>query len=365
MSKTASGRRAAWTALLVAAILGCAHVPAPSPESRPSRILLDVPFYPQRKDYCGPASLASVLNHWGARVTQEEVGRRVYLPKLQGTLTLDMLTYPRRLGFRTQILRGDLELLREHLRKGHPLITLHNLGFSWFPWWHYRVVVGMDEEEGIVFAHSGRYPQQPIPYGSFLATWKRAGFWTLLVLPPGDAQGWMRLGEHHERKGRYALARKAYRAALRLAPGSPDALWRLGNAAYLAGDLEEAEGWYRKALAAAPDRAEVRNNLAWLYLRLGRHLDRAEHLAREAARLDPDPRRQPAYLDTLGAVLLRRGKVAEAIRVLREGIDKLGKGAPARVERSLRRRLAEAYQALGVSPETERGPGSANRPGAP
>ena len=51
---------------------------------------LDVPFFPDTTDQCGPASLASVLNYWGKTVSPAELKSDVYLSSLKGTLPMDL-----------------------------------------------------------------------------------------------------------------------------------------------------------------------------------------------------------------------------------------------------------------------------------
>jgi len=55
----------------------------------------DVPFFPQTRYYCGPASLASVMNYYGLSVTEEEIAKEIYITKLSGTLPMDILRYAR------------------------------------------------------------------------------------------------------------------------------------------------------------------------------------------------------------------------------------------------------------------------------
>lgn len=143
----------------------------------------DVPFFPQEENYCGPASLASVLGYWGHNVSQEEVAREIYTPQIKGSITVDMANYVKKKGFDATSFRGELERLKTEINKGHPLILFLNLGYSIAPRRHYIVAVGYDESKKAIIAYSGREKDIMIPYEELLRSWERAGYWTLLILP--------------------------------------------------------------------------------------------------------------------------------------------------------------------------------------
>lgn len=143
----------------------------------------DVPFFPQEENYCGPASLASVLGYWGHNVTQEEVTREIYTPQIKGAITVDLANYAKRKGLDADSYRGDLEKLKEEVDKGHPVILFLHMGNPIVPRRHYIVAVGYDESRKAVIAYSGREKDILIPYEEILKSWERTGYWTLVVLP--------------------------------------------------------------------------------------------------------------------------------------------------------------------------------------
>lgn len=142
-----------------------------------------VPFYPQEENYCGPASMASVLRYWGDNVSQEETARDIFIPVLKGTITVDMVNYARKRGFQASSYKGNLESLKEEVDKGHPLILYIHMGIPLVPRRHYMVVVGYDETKKAVIAYSGKDKDLLIPYEDLLKSWRRTGYWTLLILP--------------------------------------------------------------------------------------------------------------------------------------------------------------------------------------
>lgn len=96
--------------------------------------------------------------------------------------------------------------------------------------------------------------------------------------------------------------------------------YALSGAYWGAGKTAEAEAELRAILDADPDHAAACNDLGFHLADQGRNLDEAERLVRHALAVDRADRRKTgaaesdnaAYLDSLGWVLFRRGKLAEA-----------------------------------------------------
>jgi len=143
----------------------------------------DVPFFPQTKYQCGPASLASVLNYHGCRVTPGKIAEAIYENQLKGTLSIDLVLYAQRLGLNARAYRGNLADLKGSVSKDRPLIVFQDLGSPLLPIRHFSVVVGYDDAEGILILHSGRQRDKTVSYGRFLRSWREMDYWTLLILP--------------------------------------------------------------------------------------------------------------------------------------------------------------------------------------
>ncbi len=129
-----------------------------------SRILLKVPFYPDKTDQCGPATLAEVLTFWGKPVQPEQLRKDMYLAKLHGTLPMDLLLTAKERGLKTEMARGTVELLKNELQAGRPVLVMLNAGTTSVPFNHYVVIVGMNEERQGFFAHSAGQANRFIPY---------------------------------------------------------------------------------------------------------------------------------------------------------------------------------------------------------
>ena len=146
-------------------------------------LITAVPFIPQEEYQCGPASLAMVLQYYGAAVGQDEIARELYLPSVRGALNLDLEFYARRRGFSARSFAGTLERVRDELRRGHPLIVFQDLGFAVYPVPHFAVLVGYDDRAQAVVLHSGTTPYRLVSYAEFERTWARRRAWTLLITP--------------------------------------------------------------------------------------------------------------------------------------------------------------------------------------
>jgi Tfp pilus assembly protein PilF len=152
------------------------------------------------------------------------------------------------------------------------------------------------------------------------------------------------LGRIYELQGKEDLALLQYRAAVKKDPGHGGSWLLLGDLSYKRGDFGEAETAYKKALNLQPENGDIANNLAWTYVMQNKRLSRAEKLVTEALKLTPDHR--PYYLDTLGMVLLRLGKVQEAIAALKESVGVLPEDKPGYLAEAFAH-LAEAYATAG------------------
>jgi hypothetical protein len=282
------GRRAARTAgaLILWALAGCATPQTDrlldAPAALPPRAeVAGVPFFAQEEYYCGPAALAMVLSWSGLPVTQDEVAAQVYTPGREGTLQSDVVAAARRNG-RLAVPVARLADLTAELAAGHPVVVFQNLGFGWFPVWHYAVAVGYDLDSGDLVLRSGLDSRRVMPLGTFERTWARAGHWGLVVLPPGelpvaaDQLTVLRAATGLEQAGSFDAAAATYAAMAERWPDSLEAWIGLGNAAYGAGNLDEAENAFRTAVERHPDAAAAWNNLAHILGEKGR---RAEAIA--------------------------------------------------------------------------------------
>jgi ABC-type bacteriocin/lantibiotic exporter with double-glycine peptidase domain len=142
-------------------------------------IIDNVPFHPQEKYQCGPASLAGVLNFWGVDATPEDIANEIFSRAARGTLNIDMLFYAQRAGLYAEQYAGSWHDLTKKIDSGYPLIVLVDFGFSFYQANHFMVVVGYNNDGIIV--NSEKTERMFIPKDRFLRIWERANYWTLLI----------------------------------------------------------------------------------------------------------------------------------------------------------------------------------------
>jgi predicted double-glycine peptidase len=142
-------------------------------------IIDNVPFYPQEKYQCGPASLAGVLNFWGVNATPEEIAGEIFSRTARGTLNIDMLLYAQRAGLYAKQYAGSWHDLTKKIDSGYPLIVLVNFGVSFFQANHFMVVIGYNNDGVIV--NSEKTEKMFISKDRFLRIWEKTNYWTLLI----------------------------------------------------------------------------------------------------------------------------------------------------------------------------------------
>jgi len=261
----------------------------------------DVPFYPQKRYYCGPAALAMVMTWSGDPVTQDELVPEVYTSSRQGTLRNDMLAAARRRG-RLAVQVSDVRSLLAEIAAGNPVVVFQNLALDWFPQWHYAVAYGYDLHKREIVLHSGTDARRVTDLYAFERTWERGDYWGLVVLPPerlpatADERSVLDAAAGLERTGHLREASSAYMAILSRWRDSFPAWMGLGNTLYAEKDFSGAARAFREATRRQPKAPAAWNNLAYALAAEGQH-DEAQRAAEEAVRLAPESTH--IYRDTL------------------------------------------------------------------
>ncbi len=277
-----------------------------SPGDLPVRAsVADVPFFAQEKYYCGPAATAMVLGWSGLPVTQEQMAEQVYTPGREGTLQPDVIAAMRRNG-RLAVPVDNLRELLGEIAVGRPVLVFQNLALKFYPKWHYAVAKGYDLEAGELSMNTGIWENRPVALRTFEHTWRRGGYWGLVVLKPGelpiaaDAAEVLREAAALERVRRPVDAAIAYEAILGRWPHNFAAWMGLGNARYALGDYTAAEAAWRAATIAETDNpAPAWNNLAYALKAQGRKQE-AIDAAKKAVELGgPDEANYRATLDEI------------------------------------------------------------------
>jgi len=268
-------RRRAGICCLLLALAGCAQLVPQTMALRtgwPAGVarqveLASVPFFPQSQYQCGPAALATLLNHAGVKITPEALVDQVYLPARQGSLQAEMLAAPRRYSQVSYLLAPRYDDLLREVAAGNPVLVLQDIG-PLMTQWHYAVVAGFDYPAGELHLRSGTRKSEALPFTLFERTWMKSGYWAMVVVPPDRIPAtatearWLAAVMAMERTGDREAATLAYAAALKRWPGNLPASIGLANQYHAAGALKEAEAVLREASARHPGSAVVLNNLA-------------------------------------------------------------------------------------------------------
>lgn len=268
----------------------------------PSVELSNVPFYAQREYECGPAALAMVMSYLGSPVTPDTLAPSLYIPGREGTLTDELMAQSRQRGFVPERLTPSLRVLAQAVADGSPVLVFQNNGLSWYPVWHYAVVIGVDAAREEIILRSGEQRRLVLSWSVFDRTWARSGRWAIRLLPvqaewpasavpsvvakqlvvmaktaapelalaglrrglsywPKEIALWLAQAQLAEQEAGLASAENVLREGLRALPESP---WLLNNLA----DVLIRSGRPQPALAMAQraveqlDRAETRATLA-------------------------------------------------------------------------------------------------------
>ena len=228
-----------------------------------------VPLIKQEDFYCGPSSIAMVMQWAGSEITQQEVAALAFSPGAGGTYLADMIGSSRRLGQLAVEITNFDQLLAE-VAAGRPVIVFQNLGLGVLPLWHFGVVTGYDFDKDEVYLNSGQLDKMVMPFAVFERTWRRGDYWGLVVLPPDQLPATaseadvLSAAAALERVAQFQAAETLYETGAAQWP--ENWLWQfgLGNARYAQGNLRGARQALRQARRLDPSIAEVRANLAFV-----------------------------------------------------------------------------------------------------
>lgn len=283
------------TGLVALVVLsGCAATPmtaqltASPPQGLPaSAELADVPFFAQTQFFCGPTALAIVLNTTGLKTEPDGLAESVYTPGREGTLQSEIITGTRRQGRLALPLRNLSDAFK-NVAQGRPVLILQNLSLDIAPQWHYAVIVGYDLAEETVSLRSGTTFRQVMPMKTFEHTWRRSGYWGVVVvgpdgpIPDNTTQAeWLQESYGLERADHVSDALTAFLFAARHWPNASDPLISASNILIETNRLQDAKELLQDAVHREPENPVALNNLAHVLMRLG-ELDEAERTALKA-----------------------------------------------------------------------------------
>ncbi len=143
--------------------------------------LKNVPFIKQKDNFCGPATMASVMNFYGKNITQDEIAKDIYTPKLKGALISDMENFAREKDYDVQTTNGNIQELQSLIDGGVPPIVLVDLGKWVVSVPHYYVLYGYNKSTNKFLLHSGYKGNQEISFEKLDKQWEKMNSLVLVV----------------------------------------------------------------------------------------------------------------------------------------------------------------------------------------
>jgi ABC-type bacteriocin/lantibiotic exporter with double-glycine peptidase domain len=180
-------RHAAPFAASLLAWLSCACAPVASPTPAPGsrRVLLSVPYTPDRAKRGAPAALAAVLSFWARETTPSELENELDRDSFRATLTGDLEKAAQSRGFSAETFDATLAQVRAQIDQGRPLIALVEDGPPLWRAGRYVVITGYDDDLHALYVHMGKVKNRIYAYGDFYRVWDRTRRCAVLVRPAG------------------------------------------------------------------------------------------------------------------------------------------------------------------------------------
>jgi len=130
--------------------------------------------------------------------------------------------------------------------------------------------------------------------------------------------------EAYVQNEQYDTAVTLIKDALRAKPDELDLQFELGSAYERAGNKSEAEKVFQQILDKHPDNTQTLNYLGYMWAESGVNLERAQSMLQKAVAAEP---RNGAYIDSLGWVYFRQGKLDLAEKYLTDATRLLPRDA--------------------------------------
>ncbi len=260
-------------------VSGCLSVPpqtarllANPPKIPQKHIIPNVPFYSQQDYFCGPTTLSEVVNFYGASKTPEQIAPNLFIPELQGSLQVEMVASARQHELLAYAEQGNLEQLFSLVSENIPVIVLQNVATSWYPMWHYALVIGYDLEKQEVVVHSGTTKNRVAELAVFERTWQRGQYWLLAATPANKISQHFKpfvyasAAQDSISVGQTSTGIEALKKATVQWPDYWLSYFLLGNH-YLKSERNRSIFWFQSGLKQGAKQANFLNNYAYsLYL---------------------------------------------------------------------------------------------------
>ena len=256
-----------------------------------------------KRNYCGPACLAMVLNYWDETrsFSQRKITDEIYDSENQVTYNSELVLYPRTQGFASYSFQGNLRILKDVVGKGIPVIVLTK-PIKQIAKGHYRVVIGFDDDKDQIIFHDpyfgGRHAMKS---KNFMKVWelgkgRNQSRWMLAVVPgqnpfpfpvlQNDPLTSINLATAYYRRSDFMKSREQWEKVKESLGEDPYPLYSLAMVSLREGKAEEAEAYALKALSVDAKSAYAYDVLGLAYANQGKIAQALESLD-QALRLAP------------------------------------------------------------------------------
>jgi len=145
---------------------------------------LSLAVYPQDEYFCGPSSLATLLNHQHIDFIYGDVIGSTFTPELKGTLQVEMKATARHYGLIPYEINQNLSAVLSEVSNNRPVLVLFNLGLPAIPVWHYSVVTGFDTDKQQIYLAGTTTNPTWMRFDEFETFFVRGGSWAIVALKP-------------------------------------------------------------------------------------------------------------------------------------------------------------------------------------
>ncbi len=256
-----------------------------------------------KRNYCGPACLAMVLNYWdkARSFSQQKITDDIFDSENQATYNSEMVLYPRSKGFACYSFQGDLRILKEVVAKGIPVIALTR-PIKQIAKGHYRVVIGYDDDKGQVIFHDPFFGSRyAMKYKNFMKVWelgkgRNQSRWMLAVVAgqspfpfpalQNDPLTAINLATAYYRRADFTKSKEQWEKVREALAADPYPLYSLGMISLREGKFAEAESYALKAISLDAKSAYAHDVLGLAYAKQEK-IEQALRSLEQAQRLAP------------------------------------------------------------------------------
>jgi tetratricopeptide (TPR) repeat protein len=256
-----------------------------------------------KRNYCGPACLAMVLNYWDETrsFSQRKITDEIYDSESQVTYNSELVLYPRTRGFESYSFQGNLRILKDVVGKDIPVIVLTKI-IKQIAKGHYRVVIGFDDDEDQIIFHDPYFgDRQAMTSKDFMKAWepgkgRNQSRWMMAVVPgqsafpfpalQNDPLTAINLATAYYRRSEFLKSREQWEKARESLSRDPYPVYSLAMVSLREGKAEEAEAYALEALNLDAKSAYAHDVLGLAYASQGKIVQALQSLG-QALRLAP------------------------------------------------------------------------------